>query len=147
MGASRWRIGCADAAVHERRRRPKPTAFFPWTTGMEEHQAVVKPLVEGARIRSLADYREAYDKSLLDPEASGWRQRDGGSRMRYRAGAGALGQRCRRRCRRPPIAIGRHTQHAGGPRRLPPPQGFGGPLVEEFHWTKKWEKKNADFHK
>ncbi|KAI7837757.1 hypothetical protein COHA_008388 [Chlorella ohadii] len=39
---------------------------------MEEHQAVVKPLVEGARIRSLADYREAYDKSLLDPEASGW---------------------------------------------------------------------------
>lgn len=83
----------ADAAVNGRRRRPKPASFyFPWTTGMEEHQAVVKPLVEGARIRSLADYREAYDKSLLDPEASGWQLRDRGSRMRNSGRPGALGR-------------------------------------------------------
>ncbi len=114
---------------------------------MEEHQAVVKPLVEGARIASLADYREAYDKSLLDPEASGWRQRDGQQqnapqRKGRRLGAGAAAAAA---------ADGRRSQ-SGGTQcgwvcRLPPPQGFWGPLVEEFHWTKKWEKKNADFHK
>lgn len=44
----------------------------------EEHQSIVKPLVEGARIASLADYRERYDKSLLDPQASAAGARFGG---------------------------------------------------------------------
>lgn len=37
---------------------------------MAEHHAVVKPLVEGARVPSLAEFRELYGKSLQDPQAS-----------------------------------------------------------------------------
>lgn len=47
----------------------------------------MKPLVEGARIASLADYRERYDKSLLDPQASEAGARVGGSRESPRGGA------------------------------------------------------------
>lgn len=63
-----------------------------------------------------------------------------------RVGVGARRRHRRRRWRRRRL-VSVNARAGANPCVAANPQGFWGPLMEEFYWTKKWEKKNADFHK